>query len=141
MGGQGERSGMRLSDLFDPPVHKVVASGRVLLTVFALLAVELDPTISAVYAGMFRFVLLLYLGFSLCLLIMPITFWWRFDTRFSTIEHSIDTLFVTLILFMTNEFSSLFFIFLTFILLSATLRWGWRAVVVTAGALLVLAGL
>ncbi len=130
---------MRLSDLFDPPVQKVIAGGRVLLTAIALLGVELDPAQPVIYVAETRLLLIVYMAFSLILFMMPVTFWWKFDSRFSSFEHAIDTLFVSILLFLTDVFSSPFIIFLVFILLSATLRWGWRAVIVTAGALLLLA--
>ena len=87
---------MRLSDLIDPPVQKVIAGGRVLLTGVALLGVELDPTRPGLLAET-RLLLIVYMAFSLCLFLMPVTFWWRFGSRFSSFEHAVDTLFVSLL--------------------------------------------
>jgi signal transduction histidine kinase len=129
---------MRLSELRNPPVQKVIAAGRVLLTAVALLAVELDPTHPEIYAAETRLLLTLYLIFALALVLMPITLWWKIDAHFSSLEHAIDTLFVSTLLYLTDILPSPFFIFVTFILLSATLRWGWRAVITTTVAVLLL---
>ena len=129
---------MRLSETLNPPVQKVIAAGRVLLTAFALFAAGLDPAHPDMYAGEISLLLVSYLVFASALVLMPITLWWRIDARFSSLEHAIDTLFVSLLVFLTDILSGPFFAFFTFILFSATLRWGWRAVVTTTCVLLLL---
>ena len=55
------------------------------------------------------------------------------------IIHAVDIIVVTLLLFLSDGFSSPFLVFFTFVLLAASLRWDWQGIAATTATLTLLA--
>ena len=78
-----------------------------------------------------------YIGVSCALVAIIWNDWWL-DARLATPTHILDVLIFTLLIFSTEGYTSPFFLFFTFILFSAAIRWGWRETAITAVALVIL---
>ena len=63
--------------------------------------------------------------------------WWL-DARLAGPAHAMDIVLFTLLVLLTEGYTSPFFTFFIFLLLSAAIRWGWRATVLTATLLTLL---
>lgn len=111
------------------PDH-LIGLGRLTTASFALFAVYIDPTRPITNIEETYGILAAYAAYSLALLLVgrnrPLS-----DPR-HFITHAIDILVVGLLALVTEELDSPFFAFFTFAMISATIRWGWRGVVVTA---------
>ena len=57
--------------------------------------------------------------------------WWL-DAKLAGPAHAVDIVLFTLLVLLTEGYTSPFFTFFMFILLSAAIRWGWRATALTA---------
>jgi signal transduction histidine kinase len=121
------------ADIFNAPAERVIAQGRLLLCALALLAVQFAPlqlTPSTLAA-----VLLLLAYFVFASILVGLTRYRFLGPRVRQAIHAIDIVFVSLLLLLNNGPSGPFFAFFTFVLLAATIRWQWQAVIVTALAL------
>lgn len=130
--GAGDRSAFgRL--LFSHEPERLISFCRLVFCCFAFPAIYLDPTKPAGYVDEVFLILISYSVYSLLLwLALQWTLW--FQTR-RWIIHSIDILVLIALVHFTGGAGSPFFAFLTFGLLTAALRWNWRATLVTAGVL------
>src|SRR5205085_2064126 len=63
--------------------------------------------------------------------------WWR-DARLTGPAHAVDIVVFTALVFLTDGYTSPFFIFFIFLLLAAAIRWGWKETTLTALLLVVL---
>jgi signal transduction histidine kinase len=122
--------------IFDLPPERVIAFARMTLTVFALYASFLDPPDDTYDARVTHIVASGYLafaalGFFIVLARQP-------TRREQLIAHTVDISCVCLLMHFNDGPSSPYFIFFTFILLSASLRWGWRGVIETTILLVLL---
>ena len=63
--------------------------------------------------------------------------WWL-DAKLAGPAHAVDIILFTIIVYLTEGYTSPFFIFFVFILLSASIRWGWRETTLTAILLAIL---
>jgi signal transduction histidine kinase len=117
---------------------RVIATSRALLAVVFLLALWLDPIqpIRSDFSGYLT--LSAYLIWSAALVIIAWESWW-WDYRLARAIHVIDmTGFITAVYFTetTNgDFSSPFTAFSAFLLIRATIQWGWRGTAITAATL------
>ena len=125
------------------PSGRVIALGRLMLAGLFLLAIWLElghPTGAPVRT----FILALaYLFFSAALLVATWRNWWA-DAKLAGSAHTLDIAMFTMLVLLTEGYTSPFFTFFMFLLLSAAIRWGWRATALTAvlvAVLYVLAGL
>ena len=57
--------------------------------------------------------------------------WWL-DAKLAGPAHAMDVVLFTLLVLLTEGYTSPFFTFFIFLLLSAAIRWGWRATALTA---------
>jgi signal transduction histidine kinase len=123
--------GVPIAPSSDAASERVIAVGRLALSVGGLLAVALDPTqgpqVTFTYA-----VLIAYVIFALALLIVADRPMFR---TWSLISHGLEITLVCLIIGTTEGPASPFFVYFTFLLLVATLRWQGRGALAT-GALL-----
>ena len=122
--------------LLEVPAERVIALARVALAALALVAVQLDPTQPANYATETHLILVCYLAFALAAL-------WadqarRISSALLVATYLIDLLTVTALMRFTQGVASPFFVFFTFLLLTAALRWNWRGALLTLEALIVL---
>ena len=110
---------------------------RLITSLFALIAIYLDPTKPAYLAAETRVALGLYLLFSFWLAVRPLQR--RIDDPIHLLTHGIDLLVIGGLALLSDELSSPFCTFLPFILLVATVRWGlWGAVAAAVAVELVL---
>jgi signal transduction histidine kinase len=121
---------------------QVISLGRLMLASMFLLGIwlELGHPQEATFK---TFVLAIaYLFFAASIAIATWGNWWA-DARLAGPAHTLDIAMFTLMVLLTEGFTSPFFTFFMFLLLSAAIRWGWRATALTAllvAVLYVLAG-
>src|SRR5262249_31277760 len=122
------------ADIFNAPAERVIAQGRLLLCALATLTMQFAPTQPTQYAVAAEFILWAYLAFAA---IMVALTRYRFLTpTMRGVTHVIDVAMISELLSLTDGPSSPFFVFFTFVLLAAMLRWQWPAVIATAAALM-----
>ena len=116
---------------------RVIAVARTALALFFLVAIWLDRTLPAqavteTYALLGAYVLVA-LAFALVT-------WndWLLECRLAAPAHILDIGVFTALIFGTEGYTSPFFTFFVFLLLSAAIRWGWRETAATAAAVIVL---
>lgn len=109
----------------------MIALGRLLMAVLFLIAVLLElgnpaeaPPATAVLA-------VAYLFFAAAILVATWNSWWA-DARLAGAAHALDIAMFTLMVLLTHGYTSPFFTFFMFLLLSAAIRWGWKATALTA---------
>lgn len=110
---------------------RVIALGRLLLATLFLVALWVDdsqPTRSplATYA-----LLAVYVLFASGVVLATWRSWWL-DARIAGPAHAADIIMFMLLVLLTEGYTSPFFTFFMFCLLSAAIRWGWRATALTA---------
>src|SRR4051794_10275773 len=116
---------------FQLPSGRVIALGRLLMAVLFLIAVWLAlgdpaeaPRATAVLA-------VAYLFFAGAILVATWNSWWA-DARLAGAAHTLDIAMFILMVLLTQGYTSPFFTFFMFLLLSAAIRWGWKATALTA---------
>lgn len=72
-----------------------------------------------------------YVVFATTILLATWKNWWL-DAKLAGPSHGIDILLFTLLVLLTEGYTSPFFTFFIFLLLSAAIRWGWHATALTA---------
>src|SRR5947199_8789280 len=113
------------ADIFNAPAERVIAQGRLLLCALATLAVQFAPTQPMQYAAAAELILWVYFAFAAILVALT-----RYRFLSPTIRwliHLVDILMISELLALTEGPTSPFFVFFTFALLAATLRWQWQA--------------
>jgi signal transduction histidine kinase len=110
---------------------RVIALGRVLLASLFLLAIwlELGHEDEAPFEALVLAVG--YWFFGAALLVATWHDWWA-DARLAGAAHALDIAMFTLLVLLTQGYTSPFFTFFVFVLISAAIRWGWRATALTA---------
>jgi signal transduction histidine kinase len=120
---QRVRQGIRL------PSGRVIAIGRLMLASLFMLSLWLDvsqPARPAAYALLATYVIL-----SAGILVAVWKNWWL-DAQLAGPAHSMDIVLFAFLVFATQGYASPFFTFVMFLLISAAIRWGWRATTLTA---------
>jgi len=102
-----------------------------MLAVLFLVAIAVDisqPTHApeATYA-----LLTFYVAFAAAIVVATWSNWWL-DARLAGPAHAVDIILFTLLVLLTEGFTSPFFAFFIFVLLSAAIRWGWHLTAATA---------
>ena len=119
----------------------LIATSRCILASFSLLAIWLDPSEPSRYAELAYGMMAAYVIYSLAVAAAV----WRTPSPaklFGLITHAFDLVIFATFMFFTEGPTSPFFIYFTFSILCATLRWHWRGSVYTAiAALAALLGL
>jgi signal transduction histidine kinase len=113
------------------PSGRVIALGRLLLATLFLVAIWIDfsqPTHGpvATYA-----ILGAYVVFAAAILLITWDNWWL-DAKLAGPAHGVDIVLFALLVLLTEGYTSPFFTFFMFLLLSASIRWGWHATALTA---------
>src|SRR5512139_2511754 len=110
---------------------RVIALGRLLLSTLFMLAIYFD-TAQPIHAPMFAYGLLGgYIMFAAAITILTWNNWW-YDARLAGPAHAADIIVFTLLVMVTDGQTSPYFAFFMFVMLSAAIRWGWRATTLTA---------
>ncbi len=116
---------------FHHPSARVIALGRLLLATLFLLAILIDVSQPAKAPTMTYALLGAYVVFSAVLVFVTWNNWWL-EARLAGPAHAVDILLFVLLVFVTEGYTSPYFIFFVFVLLSAAIRWGWRETTLTA---------
>jgi signal transduction histidine kinase len=109
----------------------VIALGRSMLAGLFLLALCLEIGLPDAVPLQTLILAVAYLFFSAALLVATWNDWWA-DARLAGAAHALDIAMFTLLVLLTQGYTSPFFSFFMFVLLSAAIRWGWRATALTA---------
>lgn len=127
--------------MFTRRTGMVLAITRAILAVVFLLALWIDPVQPVREVATGYILLSIYLVWSAALLLVAWESWWL-EFRLARLVHAIDIMgFIAAVYFTetgNGDFSSPFMAFAAFLLITATLRWGWTGVAYTALALVVL---
>lgn len=126
-----------LQEAFQHRSGRVVSLARLMLAVVFLLAVYADPTQPSRYPQQAYAVLAAYMLISGAYLAATWNNWWL-EKRLSLLAHMFDIAVFGAMVYLTEGYTSPFFTFFVFVILSATIRWGWRETAATAAAVVVL---
>jgi len=116
---------------FHHPSARIIALGRLLLATLFLLAILIDVSQPATAPAVTYAVLGTYAAFAAVLVAATWNSWW-FDAKLAGPAHAIDILVFMLLVFVTEGYTSPYFIFFVFLLLAAAIRWGWKETALTA---------
>ena len=122
-----------IEPLYSPQsrAERLIAAGRVVLAVFSLFAVWLDPAEPAKYADIAYSLLAAYVVYATAIALLV----WRSDApshRQALVTHAFDLVFFSLFIYFTWGSASPFTAYFVFALVCATLRWQWRGTLWTA---------
>lgn len=114
------------------PAH-LINGGRLIVAVFAVAAIYLDPTQPANLLDAAYWILGGYALYAVVLLFVrpPI----RLESAFNIVTIMVDIVVIAGLIYITGELESPFFVFYTFILIAAAIRWEWTGTIATALAL------
>jgi len=122
---------------------QTIAMGRFVLASIFLLAIYVDPSQPAAAPLEAYLILVCYVSLALVVLVLTWRNWWL-DHVLAPPLHCADLALFGVVVFATEGYTSPFFTFSVFLLLSSIIRWGWREAAYTAVAvngLFVTAGL
>ena len=108
-----------------------------MLAVVFLIAIWADPTQPSRYPQQAYAVLAAYVLIAAAYLAATWDNWWL-EKRLSLLAHLFDIAVFGAMVYLTEGYTSPFFTFFVFIILSATIRWGWRETAVTSAAVVIL---
>jgi len=113
------------------PSGRVIALGRLMLAILFLVAILIDVSQPAHAPALAYALLAAYVIFAAAVVLVTWNNWWV-DARLAGPAHAVDIILFTLLVLLTEGFTSPFFPFFLFILLSAAIRWGWHLTAATA---------
>ena len=116
---------------------RVIALARDVLAAIFLLAIWVDPSQPAQAATATYAMLFMYLGIALAITKLTWNDWWA-DARLARLAHMLDITVFTMLVLATDGYTSPFFVFCVFMILSAAIRWGWRETAITAATVTIL---
>lgn len=116
--------------------ERLIASSRLVLAAFSLIAIWLDPYRPATHEPTLYLLLLGYVTFAL---LVAVVVWLAHVplVRLGLVTHVLDLLVFSLLTYLTEGPTSPFVTYFTFSLVAATLRWQWRGVLWTTAAALI----
>ena len=121
--------------LFENRSGRIIAVTRLMLAAVFFLALWVDPNQPARSSTVGYLILAGYLVVALALTLVAWSSWW-WDYRLAWPAHVVDFLAFLSAVFFTegvgDDFTSPFLAFFAFLMLAATLRWGWRMTGATA---------
>jgi signal transduction histidine kinase len=110
---------------------RVIALARAVLAAVFLFAIWIDPRQPATAAVETYAVLATYVAAAAIVAALTWDNWWL-DARLAAPTHVADILAFTLLVLTSDGYTSPFFVFFVFLVLSAAIRWGWRETALTA---------
>jgi signal transduction histidine kinase len=116
---------------------RVITLGRLLLAISFLGAIAVDISQPAEAPGITFGLLFAYVAFAAAMTAVTWNNWWL-DAKLAGPAHAVDIASFTVIVLLTEGYTSPFFVFFVFILLAAAIRWGWRETALTAILLTIL---
>jgi len=129
---------VRPADLPDPSprrIERIAAVGRLVFTAFTFVALSLEPTEPRRYAHLTYVLLVAYLVYAAAF--AAYTFVRTPGPRAGLATHVLDLAMITVFQYLTTWTTSPFFVYFTFALVVAAMRWQWRGVLWTAAFALV----
>ncbi len=108
-----------------------------MLACLFLLAIWADRSQPSLLPTATYVVLTLYVAWSLGILVAIWNNWWA-DARLAAPAHIVDIFVFVAMLYSTEGYTSPYFTFFVFVLLSAAIRWGWRETAATAAAIIMI---
>lgn len=102
-----------------------------MLALLFLAAILLDASQPARAPSATYAILAIYILFAAAIAVATWRNWWL-DARFAGPAHALDITMFAVLVMLTESYTSPFFTFFVFVLLSAAIRWGWRATALTA---------
>lgn len=122
---------------FERRSGRVISLARAMLASLFLIAVWIDPSQPVFLASITYALLAAYAAISIAIAVATWNSWWL-DARLAGPAHIVDIAMFSALVFLTAGYTSPFFVFFLFAMLSAAIRWGWRETAVTAAALTLL---
>jgi signal transduction histidine kinase len=116
---------------FRHPSGRVIALGRLMLATLFGVAVLIDISQPTHYPRIAYALLGSYVAFAAAIVLMTWRNWWL-DARLAGVAHAVDIALFAALVLLTAGFTSPFFTFFVFLLLSAAIRWGWNLTAATA---------
>ena len=110
---------------------RVIALGRLLLAMLFMAAIGIDISQPALAPVETYTLLFGYQAFAAVIAALTWNNWWL-DAKLAGPAHAVDVIMFTVLVYLTEGYTSPFFIFSVFVLLSAAIRWGWRETTLTA---------
>ncbi len=110
---------------------RVIALARAVLAAVFLFAIWIDPSQPATAAVATYAVLATYVVAAALVAVLTWDNWWL-DARLAAPMQVVDILAFTLLVLTSDGYTSPFFVFFVFLVLSAAIRWGWRETTLTA---------
>jgi signal transduction histidine kinase len=123
-----------VSDRSHDRVERIAAVGRLVFLVFSFVALSFDPSQPHRYATLTYTLLLGYVAYAA--VVAAFTFWRTPGRPGMVATHVFDLIAITVLMYLTEWTTSPFFVYYTFALVVATMRWQWRGVLWTAVAVL-----
>jgi signal transduction histidine kinase len=114
-----------------PPSGRVIALGRLLLATLFLVAILVDVSQPALEPAATYALLAAYVALAAAIVLAIWNNWWL-DAKLAGPAHAVDIVLFTLLVLLTEGYTSPFFTFFVFLMLSAAIRWGWRETALTA---------
>jgi signal transduction histidine kinase len=116
---------------------RVISLARLSLALVFLVAVWADPSQPSRYPTAAYVVLAAYVAISAAYLIATWSDWWL-EHRLALLAHCFDIALFGVMVYLTEGYTSPFFTFFVFIILSATVRWSWQGTAASAAAIILL---
>ena len=116
---------------------RVIALGRLLLAVSFLGAIAVDISQPAQSPTQTFALLIAYVAFAAGIAAATWNNWWL-DAKLAGPAHAVDIALFTVLVLLTEGYTSPYFVFFVFVLLAAAIRWGWRETTLTAILLAIL---
>ena len=126
-----------VSNAFEHRSGRVISLGRLVLAAVFLLAVWIDPSQPIRYPREGYVILGCYLAASIVYLVVTWNDWWL-ESRLALWAHIIDIFLFGAMVLLIDGYTSPFFTFFVFIILSAAIKWRWRETALTAAAVILL---
>ena len=104
---------------------RVIALARAVLAAVFLFAIWVDPAQPAQAVATTYTVLVFYVIAAGALAALTWRNWWL-DARLAAPMQVIDIVVFTLLVVTSDGYTSPFFVFFVFLIVSAAIRWGWR---------------
>lgn len=134
--GAGRSGGLTAFDrIFGQPSARVIALARAGLAAVFLLGTLAEP--QSGQAPIVTPVLIGFLVFSTTIALVTWSNWWV-DARLALATHAIDICFFVLIVGSPQGYTSPYFLFFVFLLLSSAIRWTWRETAASAVVVIML---
>ena len=127
----------RTLDRFRQRSGRVVSVSRLALAVIFMVTLVLGEDLPRADERTALTVMTLYIGWAAFVMTATWQDWW-FDFAIAWPAHLLDILVFGAVVYLTEGYTSPFYIFSVFLILSATLRWSWRQTGLTAAAVVLI---